>query len=433
MSGLALQAAHARTDLRKGGDPINREQKQMILAGTLISGGGQGALINTLSIFVKPVSDALGLSRGSFTLAATLSSLAVMLSLPIYGRIYQKRWFPWLMLAAALVCPLVLVGYSFSKALTSFYTFALVQGLLFNAISLTAVAYILNTRFDEERGIATGICFAGSGLFGAALLRLGSYVIDHFGWQCGYRTIGVTGMVFLVAGFLLMNRTTRVCASDVLVRDLMPSPLPDGLTQREAVCTPSFWFLVVGSFLLTMIGQSTLTSIAAYLSDLNFEPSVQSNVTSIGMLSLATGKIVMGKLLDRKGFAVGATVTAASTFGFLISLLLMRNLLSIGAYVVLSGIGISASSVLASYACGYCFGRRDAARILASIHVMLNLGAACGNIIPGLLFDHSGSYRVLWYLLLACCLLLSVCFTQIRPLVLCGQSQTVGPIHKEES
>ena len=76
---------------------LSKDRKLLILAGVLLCGGGQGVLINTLSVFVKPVTETLGFQRGPFTLYASIISLVAVATLPVYGELYRKRWFPQLM------------------------------------------------------------------------------------------------------------------------------------------------------------------------------------------------------------------------------------------------------------------------------------------------------------------------------------------------
>ena len=100
---------------------FSKERKAIILAGLFISGGGQGVIINTLSIFVKPVTEALNFARGDFTLYTSIISLVAVLTLPIYGELYRKKWFPKYMIVSAVIFACVPLGYSFSRSLPAFY------------------------------------------------------------------------------------------------------------------------------------------------------------------------------------------------------------------------------------------------------------------------------------------------------------------------
>ncbi len=49
-----------------------------------------GIAMNSISILFRPVSDALGFSRGDFTLSFTVGAVAIMFSAPFIGRLYEK-------------------------------------------------------------------------------------------------------------------------------------------------------------------------------------------------------------------------------------------------------------------------------------------------------------------------------------------------------
>lgn len=123
---------------------LSKERKAIILAGVLISGGGQGVIINTLSIFIKPVTEAMGFARGDFTLYSSIVSLVAVLTLPLYGEMYRKKWFPKFMVLSAVIFAAIPLGYSFCTNLLSFYLLSVILGLVFHGTSITAVANVLN-------------------------------------------------------------------------------------------------------------------------------------------------------------------------------------------------------------------------------------------------------------------------------------------------
>lgn len=383
---------------------FSKERKRLILAGLLLCGGGQGILINTLSVFVKPVTEALGFARGPFALYASLISLVSVAMLPLYGELYRKPWFPRLMLSSAVICSLTLFGYSFCGTLPAFYILSVILGLFFHGTSITAVANVLNRWFGRNKGMVTGICFSGSGVFAAVMLRLANPVIQRFGWAWGYRLVGLSGLVLLTSGALLVCRVEGGgClppADDPEFQ--LPSQNQAGpeLTRSQALRTLSFWGLLLGAFLISTGVQAGGSSIPAYLSDLGYSPDFQGQLASVSMLSLAAGKILMGKLLDRAGIRTGfACITAALT-GCGASLILMRNSASAVFYVVCYGIAASGSTVLVSYSVATYFGRRDYSRIYALTSIAVNLGVAAGNWLPGEIFDLFGTYLPGWYALL---------------------------------
>lgn len=383
---------------------FSKERKLLVLGGLLLCGGGQGILINTLSVFIKPVTETLGFARGPFTLYASIISLVSVVMLPLYGELYRKPWFPKLMLASAAICPIALFSYSFCSVLPSFYILSVLLGLFFHGTSITAVANILNRWFGRNKGMVTGICFSGSGIFAAVMLRLANAVIQRFGWAWGYRLVGLSGLALLVSGALIVchveNRRCLLTPDD----PEFVLPVKSGgeleLTKKEALRTLSFWGLLLGCFLISTGVQGGGSSIAAYLSDIGYSTDVQGALASASMLALAAGKILMGKLLDRAGIRMGFACITAALVGYAASLILMRHAAFAIVYVLFYGIAASGSTVLVSYSVATYFGRRDYSRIYALTSIAVNLGVAAGNWLPGEIFDLFGTYLPGWYALL---------------------------------
>lgn len=394
---------------------FSKERKLLIFAGLLLCGGGQGILINTLSIFVKPVTEALGFDRGPFTLYASIISLVAVATLPLYGELYRKRWFPRLMVVSAVVCSAVLFSYSFCTSLPGFYLLSVILGLFFHGTSITAVANILNGWFGRNKGIATGICFSGSGIFAALMLRAANPVIQRFGWAWGYRLVGLSGFLLLTVGAMTVCFVERR-------KHTLPADDPEfalsgndhsgpELTRKAALGTPAFWGLLLGSFLISASVQAGGSSIAAYLSDIGYSVSLQGQLASLSMLALAVGKILMGRVLDRAGMRTGFVCITTALLGYAASLLLMRHGASAFFYVLFYGIAASGSTVLVSYSVASCFGKADYSRIYAMTSIAVNLGVAAGNWLPGVVFDHFGTYLPGWYALVLVGLLVGLLFS----------------------
>lgn len=394
---------------------MSRERKLLIFAGVLLCGGGQGILINTLSIFVKPVTQALEFDRGPFALYASIISLVAVATLPLYGELYRKKWFPQFMVVSAVICSGALFCYSFCTSLPAFYVLSIILGFFFHGTSITAVANILSRWFGRNKGFATGICFSGSGIFAAVMLRLTNPIIEQFGWAWGYRTIGVSGLILLSVGAVIVcwveSRRAFCCKEDD-PEFCTCSKVTAGieLTRREAVRTRSFWGLLLGSFLISTSVQAGGSSIAAYLSDLGYDSDFQGLLASVSMLALAVGKIVIGKLLDQAGMRIGFICITGALAGYAVSLIFMDTLIFAVLYVIFYGIAASGSTVLVSYSVISCFGSGDYSRIYAMTSIAVNLGVAAGNWVPGEVFDLWGSYLPGWYVLVAVALLVGVLF-----------------------
>lgn len=396
---------------------LSKERKAIILAGVLISGGGQGVIINTLSIFIKPVTEAMGFARGGFTLYSSIVSLVAVLTLPLYGEVYRKKWFPKFMVLSAVIFAAIPLGYSFCTNLLSFYLLSVILGLVFHGTSITAVANVLNRWFGRNKGVATGICFAGSGAFAAIMLRIGNSIIRDYGWNWGYRFISVCSFFLLATGALIvwwLESHDRVPGPEDPEFQVEISGHSDvELTRSEALRTVSFWGLLLATAIVSFVAQAGGSSIAAYLSDIGYSVEFQGSLASASMLALAFGKILVGKLLDRAGLRLGFAVTTLAMLLYAVSLLTMTQAVSPYLYVICYSVAASGSTVLASCSTATCFGRKEYSRIYVLVSIALNLGVAAGNWVPGAIFDSARSYMPAWVLLLVLAVVNGVLYAAI--------------------
>ncbi|MBW2675387.1 MAG: hypothetical protein JRD89_18580, partial [Deltaproteobacteria bacterium] len=51
---------------------------------------GIGIILNCMGIFIKPVSESLGFTRGGFTLYFTIAALAMMVMAPVMGKLLER-------------------------------------------------------------------------------------------------------------------------------------------------------------------------------------------------------------------------------------------------------------------------------------------------------------------------------------------------------
>ena len=62
-----------------------------IVVGTFfLNFAGIGIIMNSMGVFVKPVSESLGFTRGGFTLYFTIAALAMMVMAPVMGKLLER-------------------------------------------------------------------------------------------------------------------------------------------------------------------------------------------------------------------------------------------------------------------------------------------------------------------------------------------------------
>ena len=178
----------------------------VVLGCALMMGTSIGLFVNCNGIFIKPVCEDLGFTRGAFTLYASIASFVGMFMQVVYGNLYQKYpMLPFSRVSIFVVCSCVL-GYSFATKLWHFYALAVLYGLLSTPILTVTIASLVSNWFVDKKGLAMGLAYSGSGVTAAIMTPILSSVVQNVGWRWGYRLLAVTGFaVLFVSVFVLLR------------------------------------------------------------------------------------------------------------------------------------------------------------------------------------------------------------------------------------
>lgn len=376
----------------------------IVLACMLIIGAGIGLFHNSFAVFAASVPEDLGFKRGAFALYVTVQAVASTVATPFYAYLFQRFGLRTIMLTASVVCSGIHFGFSFSTHLWQFYVLAAVLGCFDIAIGVIPIGTLCNNWFFEKRGLAAGIAFAGSGLVAAVMIPLLSVVIEHFGWQMAYRTIGGCALALLLPTLLLIIRDKP---QDIGLLPLGSSEherlspehgrvLAEGMTRAEALRSPVFYLFAFSTFCSATLSVGLVMHIAAYLSEIGYTAGYAGAIVSLSMLAMLLGKLIFGIIFDRLGLAAGAFLS-----GFLFflasSLLLFAGIGAVPLLFALTfGFAYSTQTVSVTLLTSHFFGEKEFTGIFSLVVMVMMIGYAVGSPIPAGIYDVTGSYTAAW-------------------------------------
>ena len=374
----------------------------VVAAGAMVTGAGVGILLNCNGLFIKPVTDSLGFTRGAFTLYTTFQSLVTMVLAPFYGEIFKRFSIRKVMLAAATYCSIVYFMFSFATQLWHFYVLGTLYGLAASGTTIMAVGTLVNRWFLEKKGTAAGLAFSGSGLTAAIMMKVTSSVIENNGWQWGFRVQAVAAyaLFFIACVFLIRDNPEDMGLVPLGAEKLTNAggaPVRLGLTRTAALKTSTFYIMAAGFFLNSMIGMGINPHIKACLTDIGYSDSFAATVASVVMMVMIFAKVLLGAAFDKigpkaTGFLVGFVLLASS-------LLIMssgKSEMLPWVFAVFFGFGYSTLSVPYSYLTGAIFGDREFSGIYSVCTMLSTAGGAVGPVLSGFIFDVTGSYSLVF-------------------------------------
>ena len=372
----------------------------MVAGCLLMTGACVGVISNSMSVFIKPVCEALGVTRARFTLYSTFSSFGSMLMAPLIGRWFEGHKLRPTMLIGALTMSAGVFGYSFATEVWHFYIIAAVIGVSTGLCGTIAVVKLLTNWFAAKKGLAMGVSLSGSGLAASLMVPVINKSVEAHGWQSGFRVMGIIFFLMTVPTILIILRD-KPADKGLLpygVDESAPeSALRTGFTRKEAVHCSAFWLFGAASFLTSFIGMGTQAHVIAYLSDIGYSSGTASSIYAGTMAVLIAGKILLGWVYDKFGIKVG-TVYGSGLFGVSLLLLIFARLPIIPQlFMVTFGLSNAIQTVQRTYIVNRLFGDLYYSSIYGLMASIGMAGSAIAVPFSGWVYDHVGTYLPAWY------------------------------------
>ena len=376
------------------------------LACAMMVGASTGMFSNCIGIFVVPVSEGLGITRGAFSLYSTITGIASLFGTIIFGELLRKKpeKIRLMMIVSAVATSTSYFSLSLCNKIWQFYPLALVTGIFWPALGGLTLTTVINNWFKEKRGFAIGLAYTGSGVSAAIMTPIVTAVVADHGWRSGFQLLAICAAVLLTVAILLIRRRpedvgqTALGADRVVAADGTPPP-PVGLLRGEALKTSAFYLMLFGFMCVSFIGMSMSAHANANLTDVGYSKMTASSVMSLVMAVMIGGKVILGAAFDRLG-----SVRSAYLVGFCITIsaltLRFADLSPVmpWVYAVCFGFGFSALTVPPPYFIGENFGTLDYPSIYSFSMIFNSMAVSLSQPIAGAIRDFTGSYDMVWNL-----------------------------------
>ena len=353
---------------------------------TLAMGTRQG-----FGLFLQPMTLDHGWSRETFAFAIALQNLIWGASQPFFGMIADRKGAGRVLVTGAVLYAIGLVlmaladtGWQFSLATGLFI--GLAQGCTTFSIVFGVVSRIFP---PERRSMALGLCSAAGSFGQFAMLPYTGTLISHFGWFNALLTLSVSAALIAPLASALVEKRGPGAAG-------APSQSV-GEAVREAFGHKSFLLLTAGYFVCGFQLAFITVHFPAYLVDRGLSANV-------GMMALA----LVGLFNIFGSFASGA-LGAKYTKKYLLSMIYFTRSIVIAlfvfspvsegsVYLFSAAIGLLWLSTvpLTNGVIGGIFGVTYMSTLSGFVFMSHQLGSFTGVWLGGYLFDHTGSYRVVW-------------------------------------
>jgi MFS family permease len=367
---------------------------------------------STFGLFLLPLQQNLGWSRGEIAFSLTLSTLFTPLVAPLTGWVIDKVPLRPLILTGVLLQSANFAAFSFMDGSVWFY-YGLCLLLMITAAgaSLLSLAKLVQGWFDKSMGRALGLLFA-CGAVGAIIHPLWTQaVITHFGWRQAFLVMSALSLLMCGMAALLLVRE-RVPRSASTLTPLPSQVSAEAQSVSSNVNSPQsmaaflqdsiWWKLALFNMLFALGVGAIFMHFAALLQDRGATPGQAALAMSLVGLGGLLGNVLAGWLVDRMPAArLAVIVMVAPMIATLIIYAgggLWVSIAAAGLLGLCSGGDNSVSILLARrYFSAETFGRASATQMVA-----MAAGGGVSPWIAGLVHDRTGNYDIALLMAAAC-------------------------------
>ena len=360
-----------------------------------------GILNNLTSLYMIPITQELGLSRGSLSLAFSTRSLCSFLSTLLSGIFLVKFGYRKLAPIALLVIAGTYAILGSSQNIGTLVLACTIMGLCDGFCNMSPASRMVNTWFHTHQGLVLGLVTAATGLGGSLFSIILSNHIEVAGWRGSYylsaALIGITAVLLFL---LIRNRPENM--------GLLPygsnkhhgkKPKKEtrdhwyGYEPKDVLRKPTFYLAVVVIFLSAICVYAAYLVVVPHLQDCGMTASQAASIQSILMLGLAASKLVCGLLSDHIGIKATNVLCLVCGILGLILLTFVNGFPIAVATVLIFAVGLAMVSVTIPLLSSALFGYHPQGSIVG---IFMALPSAASMIIlpvVNALYDRIGSYK----------------------------------------
>ena len=358
-------------------------------AGIVVTCIGFGAMLS-LSVFLQPMSEAMGWSRTGISTAALLNWLCMGVGTFVWGALSDRIGTRTVVLCGGVLLGLGLMTASHAASLVQFQVlFGVLVGSATGSFYVPMTA--TTTRwFTRHRSLAVALVSAGISVGSATVGPLARWIITGYDWRTAMFVIGELAQVTIVPAALLVREPPAPVSASGIAEAAGAGRRE--FTVGQAIRTPQFAAIALAYFACCAAHSGPIFHMVTYAIDHGITAMAATTVLSVAGLASLSGKIICGLVADRVGakrtLVVGLAVQAVAVSFYLVT----SNLMSFYALSLLFGFAYGGVMPLYAILVREYFGAKIMGTMFGAVGAVSTLGMALGPQVGGFLYDAFGSY-----------------------------------------
>ena len=375
---------------------------------------------NSFGVFFDPLIKEFGWSRATISGAASIGFLVHGISSIALGNL-NDRFGPRLIMSA---CGLFIgLGLLLMGTLNSVWQLYLFYGLIVS-IGLGGIDVIplstVSRWFHRNRGMMSGIVKVGTGVGMFIMPFFINWLLKSYGWRNSFMVLAFIIIVFVLtlAQFLVRDPVLKgqLVDNGASHTSGKQNAYEEGLTFKEAIHTRQLWTVCTVYFIILFCVYTILMHIVQHAIDLGIHSSVAAGVLStIGGVSI-TGRFLMGGASDKIGEKSALLICLLCLLLALCWLQAVQTLWMFYLFAAIYGFAHGGFFSLVSPLIAKFFGTKSHGLLFGIVIFSSTIGGAIGPFMAGYIFDVTGSYKIVFFILLVLCTIAVVLTVSLKPL-----------------
>lgn len=268
----------------------NKSQFSVLVVCCCIIAASIGMLTNSAGVFFTPIAEDLGVGKGAVSMSLTLANIAYAFGGLMTVKVIHENNFKKMVFLFGTVYAISTALLSIAQSVFLLYVFSLIRGASTGIAGMVLVTILINNHYKEGVGFATSIALGFSGIAGALLSLVFSWMIGIAGWRLTYVVEGILAFFLYlpcIVGPVSLNN--RIKEDAVESKDTTTS-------TTGVVPLPIFVLVCAYAFLI-----ASVTALPQHFPSLASTAAVGSLMVSVTMVMNTAGKIILGAISDKIG------------------------------------------------------------------------------------------------------------------------------------
>lgn len=268
----------------------NKSQLSVLVVCCCIIAASIGMLTNSAGVFFTPIAEDLGVGKGAVSMSLTLANIAYAFGGLMTVKVIHENNFKKMVFLFGTVYAISTALLSIAQSVFLLYVFSLIRGASTGIAGMVLVTILINNHYKEGVGFVTSIALGFSGIAGALLSLVFSWMIGIAGWRLTYVVEGILAFFLYlpcIVGPVSLNN--RIKEDAVESKDTTAS-------TTGVVPLPIFVLVCAYAFLI-----ASVTALPQHFPSLASTAAVGSLMVSVTMVMNTAGKIILGAISDKIG------------------------------------------------------------------------------------------------------------------------------------